>query len=270
MARIRTIKPEFWRDEKIANLKNKNAALFFIGLWNVADDEGKFPLSPRALSLELPIFRSKEVVTYLSLLSQHGLITESECSQWGLITNWHHQKIDKPKVPKVKLEEIRWLTKRDSTNDPRTIVDESRGVDASIGKDRIGKERIYNTGGEFSEIGKLKETWIQTLAHFGITDRKISPMEEQMIARAIQRWGVETTDQALYGARFEKATEKWNPKEHVSLSRILERDKQGNWRVDKFANLGAQQAKSDPTLDPQLAEFDRQMAEYRAEMAREH
>ena len=44
MARIRSIKPEFWRDEKIATLKNKLAGFFFIGLWNVADDEGKFRL----------------------------------------------------------------------------------------------------------------------------------------------------------------------------------------------------------------------------------
>jgi len=39
MARIRTIKPEFWTDEKIVRLPFE-ARLLFIGLWNFCDDEG--------------------------------------------------------------------------------------------------------------------------------------------------------------------------------------------------------------------------------------
>lgn len=134
MARIRTIKPEFWRDEKIASLRNKLAGYFFIGLWNVADDEGKFQWNPRALSLHLPIFRSKEVVTYLSELSQKGLIQKSECSQWGLITNWNHQRINRPIVPKIKAEEIRWIKTTDSLNVDDNSVRKQR-------KDRKGKDQ---------------------------------------------------------------------------------------------------------------------------------
>ena len=39
MARIRTIKPQFWTDEKIGRL-SVGARLLFIGTWNLADDEG--------------------------------------------------------------------------------------------------------------------------------------------------------------------------------------------------------------------------------------
>lgn len=39
MARIRTIKPEFWEDEKIAQLPMP-CRLFYIGCWNFADDFG--------------------------------------------------------------------------------------------------------------------------------------------------------------------------------------------------------------------------------------
>ena len=39
MARTRTIKPEFWTDEKIGSLPIE-ARLFFIGLWAQADDYG--------------------------------------------------------------------------------------------------------------------------------------------------------------------------------------------------------------------------------------
>ena len=39
MARIRTIKPEFWEDEDIGKLPIP-CRLFFIGCWNFADDYG--------------------------------------------------------------------------------------------------------------------------------------------------------------------------------------------------------------------------------------
>lgn len=39
MARIRTIKPEFWTDGDMLRL-SRDARLFYIGLWNFADDNG--------------------------------------------------------------------------------------------------------------------------------------------------------------------------------------------------------------------------------------
>lgn len=146
MARIRSIKPEFWRDDKIADLPNQLAALFFIGLWNFADDEGKFQNNPRALSLQMPIFRTKDILVYLRDLSQAGLIQFSECSQWVLITNWRHQKIDKPILPKVKKEDIQWLAPGHSTNG-RDSSPRTRRKDR-IGSDRKGSDRILGTRAE--------------------------------------------------------------------------------------------------------------------------
>ena len=45
MARIRTIKPEFWSDEKVGGLPLA-CRLLFIGLWNFADDYGVIASSP--------------------------------------------------------------------------------------------------------------------------------------------------------------------------------------------------------------------------------
>jgi hypothetical protein len=39
MARIRTIKPEFWEDDVIGSL-SRDARLLFIATLNLADDEG--------------------------------------------------------------------------------------------------------------------------------------------------------------------------------------------------------------------------------------
>lgn len=48
MARIRTVKPEFWEDETIG-LLSIHARLLFIATWNLADDEGLLRWSPAYL-----------------------------------------------------------------------------------------------------------------------------------------------------------------------------------------------------------------------------
>lgn len=58
MPRIRTIKPEFWTDGDIVRL-SKAARLFYIGLWNFADDNGVQEYDP--LTLKLRIFPKDNV-----------------------------------------------------------------------------------------------------------------------------------------------------------------------------------------------------------------
>jgi hypothetical protein len=48
MARIRSIKPEFWTSEKVMEC-SLQARLFFIGLWNFCDDYGRHPTSAKQL-----------------------------------------------------------------------------------------------------------------------------------------------------------------------------------------------------------------------------
>ena len=49
MARIRSIKPEFWKDRKLARELDREQRLAYIALWNEADDEGRFEASTRSL-----------------------------------------------------------------------------------------------------------------------------------------------------------------------------------------------------------------------------
>lgn len=41
MARIRSIKPEFWGDRKLARLASRDARLLYVGLWNQADEHAR-------------------------------------------------------------------------------------------------------------------------------------------------------------------------------------------------------------------------------------
>ena len=55
MARIRTIKPEFWASEQVMDCKPVTR-LLFIGLWNFVDDFGRAPqrLGEQGLGSILP------------------------------------------------------------------------------------------------------------------------------------------------------------------------------------------------------------------------
>ena len=47
MARIRSIKPEFWDDRKLAKRASRDARLLYIALWNLADEWGRLNGDPQ-------------------------------------------------------------------------------------------------------------------------------------------------------------------------------------------------------------------------------
>lgn len=140
MARIRSIKPEFWKDGKVLRL-TEPCALFFIGLWNFCDDEGKCANDSFELASNMPRFRSQHVSRWIQNLFEVGLIQLSTDFRWISVTNWNHQKIDRPRIPSVLKSEIEWLpvvTEKLSAN-ARRMIDDASTNDRR--KDRIGEER---------------------------------------------------------------------------------------------------------------------------------
>lgn len=157
MARIRSIKPEFWSDKKIASLSH-SAALFFIGLWNFCDDEGKFDYDPEALSLRLPIFRPENIRLWLGKLSALGLLevgslsaqhplSNGSATAWGRVANWSHQRINRPIPVKVKAEEIQWLPVGHSLLEQKSSVPKQRMDRIGSDLDRIGSD-LFRGGAE--------------------------------------------------------------------------------------------------------------------------
>lgn len=101
MARIRTIKPEFWEDEKIGKLPIP-CRLFFIGCWNFADDFGV--IKGNAALLKSQIFpydenlRVSEIKKWIdSLVDARMLvpIIHAEESYYFIRTFRSHQVLDK-------------------------------------------------------------------------------------------------------------------------------------------------------------------------------
>jgi hypothetical protein len=105
MARIRSIKPEFWTNEKIVEC-SLSARLLFIGLWNFADDAGRLVDSPKTIKMQVfagDDLTAQDVHELLTELSVNGLITRYTVGgkAYLQIDGWDHQKINRPVPSKI-------------------------------------------------------------------------------------------------------------------------------------------------------------------------
>lgn len=101
--RIRSIKPDFWKSEKVASLPAM-ARLLFIGLWNLSDDAGRFRAHPSLIQGEIfPYEPNVDVGDHLRRLEAVGLVQvyEVDGRRYGLVVGFaEHQRIDKRLAPR--------------------------------------------------------------------------------------------------------------------------------------------------------------------------
>lgn len=142
MARIRTIKPEFWTSEQVVECSIE-ARLLFIGIWNFCDDHGIHPANPRRIKMQIypaDEYDSESIRRMLSELSTNGLIHIYTIGnkEFLQVTGWDkHQRIDKPTYrypPPVAV---------DSGTGSRAVVEPS-GTDRN-GMDGNGAEPLTKT-----------------------------------------------------------------------------------------------------------------------------
>lgn len=120
MARIRTIKPTFFRSHDVADLPNDACRLTWIGLWTYCDDHGRGLDDPRLIKGELwPLHdrvTAKVVETHLQAMAKGDdpLICRYELKgkrflhvpKWG-----DHQKVSHPTVsgiPPCPTHDLGW------------------------------------------------------------------------------------------------------------------------------------------------------------------
>jgi hypothetical protein len=95
--RIRQVRPEFWTDETLAVLPDA-VRLFYIGLWNVADDAGWIEWQPRRIGALLYPYRTarrreRDVEAWAQLLVEDGRLLLLTCGCGHIPTLTRHQKI---------------------------------------------------------------------------------------------------------------------------------------------------------------------------------
>lgn len=181
MARIRTIKPEFWTDETVVELSIP-ARLFFIGLWNHADDAGNLVYSPRKLKMQIFPADTIDCEGLLGELITHGLITvySVNVEEFIHINGFRkHQVINRPSKTTIPPPERR--------DGPPKISEHSRterkGKEGNIYKHpdsetlpcaeppTVGGRDDFGRGDQNAEIERIRTTvWRQ----HGLTDDQIA------------------------------------------------------------------------------------------------
>jgi hypothetical protein len=166
MPRIRSIKPQFWLDEELGNVK-RDARLLYIGLWNLCDDRGVFEYKPGKIRVQLFPYDVdmgngviKELLNILEK-SGHFLKFSEKGEDFGYIKTFlKHQEIKKPS---------KWsftTTLPDTTNTPlvtHQLPTSSEPVTGSTLKEKE-KEKEKIKGKDTTVVFVLpdwvnKETW---------------------------------------------------------------------------------------------------------------
>jgi len=106
VARIRSVKPEFWIDEKLAAATSRDARLVYVGLWNLADEHSR--LRGSAAYIKGQLFPYDDDLTPATLgrlvdeLEQVGAVQRYAVDDEGYIylpKLARHQRLEPDKVP---------------------------------------------------------------------------------------------------------------------------------------------------------------------------
>lgn len=159
MARIRTIKPEFWTSGQVTDC-SLVARLLFIGMLNFCDDHGVHPACTKRLKMQVfPADQLSygEIQAMIDELLATGLLYayQVDGADYWQVTGWaKHQKIEKPTyrhpLPKPLAQADYSTTPRqvvaEQSSSTRRIVDEqSASTRRRNGKESKGSKTLSGT-----------------------------------------------------------------------------------------------------------------------------
>lgn len=173
MARIRTVKPEYWTDERVGEC-SVSARLLFIATWNFADDHGGLDRSAKQLKAQAFPYDNIDCELLVQELLNQGLLIEYEVDgkKYLHIKGFRtHQKVEKPARPRVPLYEEKATTHR--------VLTESSPTSSGLFSGREGKGMETEGSGAEAPPSSANET----------------PAPEGAMAIALRDLGVRTTSQ---------------------------------------------------------------------------
>lgn len=135
MARIRTIKPDFWTDEKLTEC-SLSARLLFIGLLNFADDNGNLTRSAKKIKMQIFPADVIDCEPLLTELTTHGVLIEYSVNgdKYLHIKGFlKHQLINRPSKSNIPAPSFN----EDSLNAHGALTDGEEGK----GRERKGKDK---------------------------------------------------------------------------------------------------------------------------------
>lgn len=148
MARIRTVKPDYWTDERVGEC-SVSARLLFIACWNFADDHGGLDRSAKQLKAQAFPYDAIDCEPLVQELLDAGLLVEYavDGKKYLHIKGFRkHQKVEKPAKPRVPLYD-------DSLNTPRILPEPSpTSSGSSLGREGNGREVLTHTARAREEL----------------------------------------------------------------------------------------------------------------------
>jgi hypothetical protein len=221
MARIRTIQPEFWEDEKIASLPIP-CRLFYIGTWNLADDNGVIRGNPVILKSKIFPYdenlRVGEVQKWLDALVKARMLIpiiydpnkDPKGSQGGSVESYYvirtfhsHQKFD-ARYPNYLIDEkiLKSLLKESDSDISETPTGTQRAPDVNPTGTRHGKGKGKGNGNgkenntpptpprgesELSDFEKFKQ-WLIAHAPYCANPKNFTQMTENEFVKLKEKY----------------------------------------------------------------------------------
>lgn len=177
MARKRMIDPNIWQSEDFGRL-SLLAKIVFIGLFSLADDEGRGRANPIYLKSSLfpyeESMRSADIAKTLLEISSNMSVVFYSCdgSDYYSLYNWSDwQKIDKPTDSKLPAfdennKEIRRLFVECSTKSSRGVSPNKKGIEKKKNRNRKEKEFVPPTLEEVEQYVNEKKLGVNAKEFF--------------------------------------------------------------------------------------------------------
>lgn len=220
MPRIRTIKPEFWEDEKLSSLP-LGCRLFFIGTWNFADDQGVFRANEKILKSKIFPYddnlRVTEIHKWLEDLEKARMIipiSHAGESYYVIRTFTEHQIIDK--------RYCKYIVPQQVVNN--TLLSHSEHtVNTMEEKERKGKEKEGDISPHPDFLKFLD--WVKVNAPNVL--KMESPFTEIEFFKAKQDFGIDVIIKYLKRMHNWKDLKKKNVSANLTMRNWINKDNKG-------------------------------------------
>lgn len=154
MARIRTIKPEFFTSEDIVGL-SPFARLLYIALWCEADKEGRLVWKPKTFKMRYLPGDDQDIAALCQELVDSGLVVLYGNGYAHIPTFKAHQHIN-PRESASQLPD----PDASPTRAPRVGTRQSRDSDAQGGREGKGKEGNESPHTPQGGCGRFEDFWL--------------------------------------------------------------------------------------------------------------
>lgn len=214
MARIRTIKPEFFRHSDLYEAEKETGLplrLAFAGLWTAADKAGRFKWKPRELKLDCLPHDDVDFSRVLDALATRGWLVRYAVQgvEYGAIPTWEiHQVINNRETPS-KLpapSENNILTREPRVDDALATPPKGKGREGEREKEGYSEAKASGADAPHDPAIPEREYFLRGREVLG-------PRSGALIANLLKAKG---RNVALARAAIEQASQKQNPTEYIA------------------------------------------------------